>query len=35
MAEEQSKEKLDLVGLQEVRWNKSGTKSAKDYTFSY
>jgi hypothetical protein len=34
MAEEQSKDKLDLVGVQEVRWKKGGTKS-KDYKFGF
>jgi hypothetical protein len=27
--------KLDLVGVQEVRWNNGGTVRAGDYTFSY
>jgi hypothetical protein len=27
--------KLDLVGVQEVRWEKGGTERAEDYTFSY
>ena len=26
--------KLDLVGVQEVRWDKGGTARAGDYTFS-
>jgi hypothetical protein len=26
---------LDLVGLQEVRWDKGGTVLAEDYTFFY
>jgi hypothetical protein len=26
--------KLDLVGVQEVRWNKEGTVKAGDYSFS-
>ena len=25
--------KLDLVGIQEVRWDKGGTTRAEDYTF--
>jgi exonuclease III len=27
--------KLDLVGVQEVRWDKGGTEVAEDYTFFY
>ena len=27
--------KLDLVGLQEVRWEKEGTVKAGDYSFFY
>jgi hypothetical protein len=27
--------KLDLVGVQEVRWDKGGTVRAWDYTFVY
>ena len=27
--------KLDLVGVQEVRWDKGGTARAGDYTFFY
>jgi hypothetical protein len=27
--------KLDLVGVQEVRWVKGGTERAEDYTFFY
>jgi hypothetical protein len=27
--------KLDLVGVQEVRWEKGGTVRAEDYTFFY
>jgi hypothetical protein len=30
-----AKYKLDLVGVQEVRWDKGGTKLAGDYTFFY
>jgi hypothetical protein len=29
------KYKLDLVGVQEVRWESSGTEPAGDYTFFY
>jgi exonuclease III len=29
------KYKLDLVGVQEVRWDKGGTAQAGDYTFFY
>jgi hypothetical protein len=32
---ELGKYKLDLVGVQEVRWEKSGTEWAEDYTFFY
>jgi hypothetical protein len=32
---ELGKYKLDLVGVQEVRWEKGGTERAEDYTFSY
>jgi exonuclease III len=34
VAEEISKYKLDLVGVQEVRWGGGGTEHAGDYTFS-
>jgi hypothetical protein len=34
-AEEISKYKLDLVGLQEVRWGRGGTELAGNYTFFY
>jgi hypothetical protein len=27
--------KLDLVGIQEVRWDKGGTARAEDYIFFY
>jgi hypothetical protein len=30
-----SKYKLDLVGVQDVRWDGSGTERAGEYTFSY
>jgi hypothetical protein len=33
VAREWGKYKLDLVGVQEVRWDKGGTEWAKDYTF--
>jgi hypothetical protein len=26
---------LDMVGVQEVRWDRSGTKPAGEYTFFY
>jgi hypothetical protein len=32
---ELGKYKLDLVGVQEVRWDKGGTEWAEDYTFFY
>jgi exonuclease III len=32
---ELGKYKLDLVGIQEVRWEKSGTERAEDYIFFY
>jgi exonuclease III len=35
VAEEVSKYKLDLVGVQEVRWNGGGTEPAGQYTFFY
>jgi hypothetical protein len=34
-AEEISKYNLDLVGVQEVRWDGGGTDPAGKYTFSY
>jgi hypothetical protein len=34
-AKELSKYNLDLVGVQEVRWDKGGTGPAGKYTFSY
>jgi hypothetical protein len=34
-ARELGKYKLDPVGVQEVRWEKRGTKRAEDYTFFY
>jgi hypothetical protein len=33
VAEEVSKYKLDLVGVQEVRWDRGGTEPAGQYTF--
>jgi hypothetical protein len=35
VAEEISKYKLDLVGVQEVRWDRGGTEPAGECTFSY
>jgi hypothetical protein len=35
VAEEISKYKLDLVGIQEVRWGRGGTEPAGEYTFFY
>jgi exonuclease III len=35
VARELGKYKLDLMGVQEVRWEKGGTERAEDYTFSY
>jgi exonuclease III len=35
VAEEISKYKLDLVGVQEVRWNRGGNEQAGEYTFFY
>jgi hypothetical protein len=35
VAKEISKYKLDLVGVQEVRWDRGGTKPAGKYTFFY
>jgi len=34
-ARELAKYKLDLVGVQEVRWDKGGTVAAGDYSFFY
>jgi exonuclease III len=34
-AEEVSKHKLDLVGVQEVRWDRGGTEPAGQYTLFY
>jgi hypothetical protein len=33
VSEDLAKYKLDLVGIQEIRWDKGGTVSADDYTF--
>jgi hypothetical protein len=35
VARELGKYKLDLVGVQEVGWEKGGTERAEDYTFLY
>jgi exonuclease III len=35
IAEELSKYNLDLVGVQEVRWDAGGTEPASKYTFFY
>jgi exonuclease III len=35
VAEVISKYKLDLVGVQEVRWGRGGTQTAGEYTFFY
>jgi hypothetical protein len=35
VANEISKCTLDLVGVQEVRWDRGGTESAGEYTLSY
>jgi hypothetical protein len=35
VAKENSKYKLDLVGVQEVRWDGGGTEQPGEYTFSY
>jgi hypothetical protein len=35
VARKLGKYKLDLVGVQEVRWDKGGTERAEDYTFFY
>jgi hypothetical protein len=34
-ARELARYKLDLVGVQEVRWDKGGTVSARDFNFLY
>ena len=35
VAKELASYKLDLVGVQEFRWDKGGTVSAEDYNFFY
>ena len=35
LARELGRYKLDLVGVQEVRWDKEGTIRAGDYNFLY
>jgi exonuclease III len=35
VARELVKNKLDLLGVQEVRWDKEGTARAGEYTFFY
>jgi hypothetical protein len=35
VAKEISKYKLDLEGVQEVRWDRGGTELASEYKFSY
>jgi exonuclease III len=35
VARELGKYKLDLVGVQEVRWDKGSTERAENYTFFY
>jgi hypothetical protein len=35
VARELARYKLDLVGVQEVRWDKGGPVRAGDYTFFY
>jgi exonuclease III len=35
VARELGKYKLDLVGVQEVRWEKGGTERAEEYIFFY
>jgi hypothetical protein len=35
VAKEISKYKLDIVGVEEVRWDRNGTESAGEYTFFY
>jgi exonuclease III len=35
VARELGRYKLDIVGVQEVRWEKGGTERAEDYTFFY
>jgi hypothetical protein len=35
VAKELSEYKLDLVGVQEVRWDRDGTEPTGEYTFFY
>jgi exonuclease III len=35
VSRELSKYNLDIVGVQEVRWERGGTKPAGEYTFFY
>jgi hypothetical protein len=35
VSSELARYKLDLVGVQEVRWNKGSTEPAGEYTFLY
>jgi exonuclease III len=35
VSRELTRYKLDLVGVQEVRWEGSGTEHAREYTFFY
>jgi exonuclease III len=35
VAKEISKYKLDIEGIQEVRWDRGGTEPADEYTFLY
>jgi hypothetical protein len=35
VARELAKYKLDLVGIEGVRWDKEGTVRAREYTFFY
>jgi hypothetical protein len=35
MIRELGKYKLDLVGIQEVGWEKGGTEQSEDFTFFY
>jgi hypothetical protein len=35
VAKEMSKYKLDLVGVQKVRWDRGGTQPAGEYTLFY
>jgi hypothetical protein len=35
VAEDISKYELELVGIQEVRWDRGGTEPAGEYTFFY